>query len=644
MMKRVISVLLALLLTLAACASVSAETEASGQLTVGNTTALSGNFTTAMWGSNTADLDVKALLCGYNLIAWDEGLGQFRPAANTVTGIAAADNDDGSRSYYITLYDDLYWSDGSRITAEDYAFSLLLGVMPQVRELGGSTDRAGWIAGLRDWADGGAETVSGIRLLGKNMLKLTVTADYVPFFYELGLLMCDPVPRAVIAPGTEVLDGGKGVYLENAPSAETLRGTLLDAETGYLSHPTVVSGPYTLTSFDGVTAAFDVNPYFKGDVKGQKPGIARLIYTLAENETMIGKLRNGEFGLLNKCLRADVINAGLALTGEGGARMQAYARTGESYIAFMCEKDTVADPAVRQAIAYCLDKAALTAEYSGGYAMRADGYYGLGQWMYMAANGSIVPVDPPKDGAGEQENARYEENLKRLEAITLDGMKIYDPDPAKAAGLLDGAGWTLCTDGLRRKEIGGETVPLDLKLAYPEGNEIGTLLEKYFVPGLKDAGIRLTLTPVPWTELLEQYDRRTERNWDMMYLATNYEVVFDPSPEFDPADAMTGMHNRTAVADAELYGRAADMARTQPGDYIGYLEKWVAFEERFAETLPMIPVYCNTYFDFFAPELQGYAVSSSVTWSQAILDAYLGDPLLEEEPAAEDGDDPIFEE
>ena len=43
---------------------------------------------------------------------------------------------------------------------------------------------------------------------------------------------------------------------------ELLRQTILDPETGYRSHPKVVSGPYMLTSWDGSTAEFEVNPYY----------------------------------------------------------------------------------------------------------------------------------------------------------------------------------------------------------------------------------------------------------------------------------------------------------------------------------------------------------------------------------------------
>ena len=41
------------------------------RLVVGNTTHLSGDFFTDMWGNATSDLDVRRFLHGYNLVSWD---------------------------------------------------------------------------------------------------------------------------------------------------------------------------------------------------------------------------------------------------------------------------------------------------------------------------------------------------------------------------------------------------------------------------------------------------------------------------------------------------------------------------------------------------------------------------------------------
>ena len=80
-----------------------------------------------------------------------------------------------------------------------------------------------------------------------------------------------------------------------------------------------------------------------------------------------------------------------------------------------------------------------------------------------------------------------------------------------------------------------------------------------------------------------------------------------------------------------------DMRRTDPMDVFGYVAKWVSFQERYNEVLPTIPIYSNIYYDFYSEELQNYHVTGAVTWSQAILQAYFGDPNAPaEEEAAEE--------
>ena len=116
-----------------------------------------------------------------------------------------------------------------------------------------------------------------------------------------------------------------------------------------------------------------------------------------------------------------------------------------------------------------------------------------------------------------------------------------------------------------------------------------------------------------------------------MVLASNFSEVFDPRNVFNPADAETGMNNYTGIRDEELYRLAQEMSRTEPGDYLGYMERWLAFQNRFQEIVPMISIYGNAYFDFYTRYLKDYEISAEVTWSQAVVPAYLSDPGSPEE-------------
>ena len=54
-----------------------AEIEYPDELRVGHTTITKGDFFTEMFGNNTADIDVRALIHGYNLVNWDQNQGTY---------------------------------------------------------------------------------------------------------------------------------------------------------------------------------------------------------------------------------------------------------------------------------------------------------------------------------------------------------------------------------------------------------------------------------------------------------------------------------------------------------------------------------------------------------------------------------------
>lgn len=758
---------------------------AMDHVTIANPTRMKGNFFSSLWGNDTADIDVCKLIQGYNLIEFSTDNGQFDVDPSVVSGIVVTQNEAGDRSYVLVLYDDLYFSDGSRITAWDYAFSFLFEIDMQMNALGGIASQRDYLLGyadytaraaqlkntqlvrdaqgrlveqvlsvrleaadgtaqdadlsavmgertaltlvrnadnelvlpvdgaeaaadsalvhvdaqgvITDWhyengvrvyADGSRACLPGVQVLADDILMITIDHEYLPFFYEMGLLACDPYPISVIAPGVTVKDDGQGVYLANADArggdaplftVDLLRQTVLDEKTGYLRHPSVVAGPYMLTDFDGTTAEFELNPRYKGNSQGQTPAIARITYTLADNDTMVQKLATGEFDVLNKVTKASTLNEALTLfyarsytvreeaadgtaveteyVSPGGFRMNNYPRAGMSFISFCCEQDTVRSQAVRQAVAWCADRDQIASEYTGGYGLRVDGYYGLGQWMYRIVQGSTAyPVPEPEDEDDEAGWAAYDAEIAEWETLSLENLTEYTVDVERARRLLSEDGWMLNADGIREKD----GVALDLVLIYPQGNRIAESFERHLLPNLEQAGIRLTLVPVPMEELLRVYyrlpasqgaavaddlllmDETGARHIDMIYLASNFETVFDPSIHFVVEN---GTHNwaSSGNGDEELYRLALDMRRTAPGQVLEYMKKWIAFEERFNETLPMLPIYSNVYFDFSIGELNNYRIDGTITWSQAIVGAYLEPQAAGEEPDAFE-DEEFFDE
>ncbi len=611
-------------------------------ITVGNTTPMRGDFFTDLWGNATSDADVRNLLNGYNLVIWDGNGGAFRANSAVVTGVVVTENPEGDHNYTFALANDLRYSDGTRITAWDYAFSILLQISPELAELGAVPAQKNYLFGIDEYLSGRAQALAGVRVTADDVLSVTIRNEYLPFFFEMGLLSCDPYPIHVIAPGVQVKDDGNGVYLANADAriqqpiftVDLLRQTIADPATGYRSHPSVVSGAYTLESWDGTTAEFAVNPYFKGNHNGEHGLIQNITFTLSKNENMIGALTKGEFDLLNKVVNADAVTAGMAEIAEGGIRMSNYPRSGLSYVIYACEKPALASKNVRQAIALCMDRDAIVADYTGNFGQRVDGYFGVGQWMYGLVNGTTAPpVDPPENENDPIAVAAYEAELAAWEALTLDNLKPYALNVEEAVRLLEADGWKLNNSGVREKKINGETVVLDFTLVYPEGNTIGESLREHFIPHLKEAGIRLRVKELPMAEISELAYAK-ERDVDMIYLATNFDIIYDPSVTF----ALNGELAPSQQTDNELYRLAAAMNETEPGNVLEYVQKWIAFEERFNEVLPMIPIYSNVYFDFYTELLHDYNITENTTWAESILGAVKAEiPEMEvEEPAEEE--------
>ena len=586
------------------------------EIKVGNPTPMNGRFFTECWGNSTSDLDVRSLVNGYNLVTWDGDLNMFRFDHSVVNGAVITDDEQDNRSYMITLYEDLRYSDGTRVTAWDYAFSLLLQCDPVIRELDGRPAVPDYLLGWEEYVSNPESPLSGVRVLSDTQMSITVKAESLPFFYELSRLSLDPVPAAVIAPGYRVRDNGAGVYLAQARTprkraafnAEQLTKTILDPETGYLAHPAPVTGAYQLISFDGTTAVLEINPNYKGNEDGFKPDIRRLVYTLADNGDMMQRLADGEFALLNKVTKNQAIFDGLNLCAADVPLYQrtAYPRIGLTYFYFLPDSSDVQNLKVRQALAYCFDRQKLVQDYVGSFGLAVNGLYGLGQFPYRLCTGTMeYPVPLPEESGLSQEE--YDAQIAEWEALSIDQLNPYDADPERAAALL--------------AEAGAEH--LSLKIGYPDNEENKAALEDCLGTNLKTAGVQAELIPLDIREVADIHAGKAAE-MDLLYLGDNFNVAFHPALFFaSETDAAQTEEDEGALSAARktLYDMAVELNHTEPTELLAYMKKWVAFQEKVNELLPILPVYSNIYMDFFTRELMDYRIDEAVSWGNAIIPA-----------------------
>lgn len=615
-------------------------------LTVASVTELAGYFSTDLWGNNTSDIDVRQLLHGYGTIAW------LRSAEMMINGMSVATidvsvDDVGNRTYTINLMTDLVYNDGTPIMAKDYIFSLLLHAAPEVAELGGRTRGLAHFVGYDEYLSGATSGVRGIRLLGDYAFSLEISAAYLPYFYGLSMLDVTPYPMHVIAPGCDILDAGDGAYIGRGSdaagmseaalgfvpgvfSADMLRKTMLDPDTGYVFNPQVTSGPYQLESFDkeAKVATFTINEHYLGNYEGQTAHIERIVFHAIHNDEMIDAISSGEVGLLNKVLDGDTVVSMLQLTSgtEATVNVQNYPREGFAYLALACEDGVTADVAVRQAIAHCVNKEEMVAAISP-YAITVNGYYGLGQW--------ITSYSADEDPDLEQEELD-------IGLVTEELAIPFDVEEAQR--ILTDAGWAFdaeggaYVEGIRyRKEGDGSLTPLVVSWAKSTDSKTTDIIEEYISEPFAQAGIDLQITEMVFEEMMRHFYRIEPRTYDMFFLASNFLSVFDPYYDYNTADFYQGAVNTSGLKDEHLQYLAMEMRTTPPMEMYEYAQKWVAFQEYWVEVMPLVPLYSNVYFDFFRNDLQDYDVTLSNTWSSAIPYAWIGEPVEVEVTEGDDG-------
>lgn len=599
------------------------------KITVGSVTKVAGQFSTDMFGNNTSDIDIRALLHGYSTVAYTDDASYTLD--ETVAQVDVATEDDfGNKVYVFHVNDGLTYNDGTPITAKDYAFSVLLQSAPQMAELGASTSGYWHIQGYDQYASGERNYLSGVRLLDDMTFSLTIRANALPYYYELTYVNVTPYPISVIAPGCTVEDNGDGAYIDGEFTAAVLEKTMLDPETGYCSHPMVTSGPYQLESYNGETGevVLKANTRYVGNYAGQRPLIETVVLRETTNAQALAELADGTLDIVNKISDSQVIAEGVAQLSQGTLQASNYLRSGLGFLALACEQGPTSQENIRKAISYCLDQDAFVTAFTGTYGQPVYSWYGLGQWMaseYVST-------------AGEDLNT-YEMNLDTATTLVERAGYVYNAEgDAFREGedtvryrLLRGTALNeynaLEDPVVEAVQVGNKNLlPLEIKFARVENNRMCDLVVEQLVPNLEAIGFKVEVVDLSFEDMLAQYYREVPRECNMFALATNFTHVFDPIYTWDGEAQYQGYLNTTGIDSTRLARQAARLRGTTPGDTERYLQRWQQLMTIFNDELPAIPLYSNMYFDFYANRVQNYAANAHWSWSAAILYTWVAEP------------------
>lgn len=369
---------------------------------MGNTTDLSGKFRYAAFGGTNpgaADLDVQNLSTGLETVATTKE-GGFEWNPTVVKSHEETMNEDGTRTYTVTIYDDLKLSDGTPVTVKNYVVFPMVFSSPVGVAAAGKDHQAGMtLEGFKtfntyDGTEGsGTKELAGLRMIDDYTYSITVAADYANYFYAISYAGLSAYDVSLWIGDADVKDDGNGVYFtDDFYAKEGDKYVMADhivtaSQNTDTTYP--YSGPYVVKSYDSAdkSAVLELNPNFKGNYEGVKPTIAKVVYKKIVSSTQLEDLKAGTLDVIAGITGGDETNEALALAdgSEGKYVYTHYSRAGYGKLGFRADYGPAQFTEVRQAIAYCMDRAKFAKDFTGGYGGVVDGPYYSGSWMYKAA-------------------------------------------------------------------------------------------------------------------------------------------------------------------------------------------------------------------------------------------------------------------
>ncbi len=321
----------------------------------------------------------------------------------------------------------------------------------------------------------------------------------------------------------------------------------------------VGTGPYVFQSWlDKQYVEFKANPsYFGGPVR-----IARvLVKFVPEPATQLLELETGGIDGMT-------LQPGQYLHRSGEPAFTAVARAFRypgldeyAYLGFNLARAPFNDVRVRRALSYAIDRGELI-------------------------RGSLLGLGRPCSGPYSPLMAAYDPSVKP-----------YPYDPARAAALLDEAGWTRGPGGLRAK--GGR--PLAFTILTNQGNEArergALILQQQFAR----IGVRVRVRTLEWSALISQ--RIDTRDFDAVLLAWQLGLDPDEYAIWDSSQRGPGGLNFIGFDDPAC-DRLLEEGRTT-FDPARRIAIYRAFHRRLAALQPVAFLYCPDDLSAVSLKFQG---------------------------------------
>ncbi len=397
---------------------------------LGSNTELSGAFRNASFGKSSpgaADSAVQSLTSGYSTVVTDAG-GTYQWAGKEIVeSHEERKNEDGTKTFTVKIAEDLVFSDGTPIRAENYLVETVVGSTKVMREAGGGESAGLAFVGYEDFnayeGEGDIVPFSGIRLLDDYAFSVTVKEEFADYYYAIRYGSFFPLPISLYGDRYALKDDGEGIYLEkgfyekgnkNGISAYLTAEKIQENLSSLSEERFPYSGPYIVESYDPATrvATLRRNEKYKGDHRG-KPTIDKISYVKIIAETQLDQLKKGRVDVLASVTGGEETKAALAVVDDVKFKETHYDRAGYGKLAFRCDFGPTQFAEVRRAVMHTLDREEFAQVFTGGYGSVVHAPYHAGSDTYHAVKDRL-------------KLNKYPYSVERAKKELVSGGWIYD--------------------------------------------------------------------------------------------------------------------------------------------------------------------------------------------------------------------------
>lgn len=265
-------------------------------------------------------------------------------------------------TYYFTLRNNVVFSDGTPLTAQDvkFTFERIL-TLPESAQ----TDYAIVIDGAQDMLDGKAETLKGIKVEDDRNFSITL---YKPF---AGFLASLATPSTVIYSEKLVTEAGD--------------------DFGVLPEKTIGTGPFIIKEWTrGSGLKFDYNPLYWGP----EPSVKKVEVSIMEPQVMNMAFQKGDLDIIDCLFLDSAVVESTYMSDMYKDRLVYIDRLGQNFFMLNENVEPLNDIRIRKAIQMAIDRESILKSIYNGEGKLEDGILPTGCLGYSKNNQGWLAYDP----------------------------------------------------------------------------------------------------------------------------------------------------------------------------------------------------------------------------------------------------------